>query len=146
MSTKTKRFSESLHSKFDAKAREKAKAFIEREYGFEVVDNPDPYGPDLMAYDGERFAGYVECEVKDVWKGRRFPFQTIQFPKRKSKFLTDAILFVMFNSKMNRCLIVDGRDLEKAKLVEVSNKYVKKGEFFYQVKANDVTFFNTEEL
>ena len=128
-----KRFSKSLFKQNDEVAKKAATKYYEN-IGYEVRLNDNKYGPDLLLFKENNFASYVECEVKRVWKDYEFPFPNIQFPERKSKYITDKpILFFMLNGKENRALIVKGTDLIISPLKEVSNKYVRHGESFFQV-------------
>lgn len=137
-----KKFSKKLHEQNDKKAREIAKEFFSK-YGYELRDNPDQYGVDLLAYDetGEHVM-YVEVEIKRVWKSGEFPYGSVQFPERKWKFcnLDKPTAFFMLSNDCKRALLVTGKDLVASPLKPVSNVYMKKNENFFQVPLNKVTF------
>jgi hypothetical protein len=138
---KTKRFSKKLHKQNDKKAREIATEWFAKE-GYELRDNPDKYGVDLLGYKNDELVMYVEVEIKRVWKEEKFPYGSVQFPSRKFKFcqLDKPTAFMMINNKCNRALLVTGQDLIKSPLKEVRNVYVDKGEDFFIVSLDKVTF------
>jgi len=140
-----KRFDKELYEQNDAKAKAAAKLYYNSQ-GIEVEKNPKRYGPDLRAFKDGQFIGFIECEIKKVWKDEVFPYETIQFPERKAKYVTQnedhPVTFFMLNKPCNRALIVEGKDMIESKLKEVPNKYVPRGEFFFQVPLNKAKFVN----
>lgn len=130
-----KRFSKRLYNQNDSQAKDICKEFwANRE--IELRDNPNRYGPDLLMFKDNEQIGMVECEIKRVWKGKDFPWPTIQFPERKAKYIDAAdgkIIFFMLNNECTHAVIVEGNDLITSEKKEVSNIYVRKGEYFYQV-------------
>ena len=65
-----KRFDRELFEKYDKAAREVTTKVLKSK-GYVVVEHPDRYAQDLIAYmplDDYEFN--VECEVKRVWKDR----------------------------------------------------------------------------
>lgn len=139
-----KRFSKSLYKKNDIVAKEAATKYYEG-LSYIVEENDDKFGPDLIIEKVENsniVQTYVECEVKRVWKDYEFPFENVQFPERKAKYLKldKPITFFMLNNKGNRALIVKGEDLAKSPMKEVPNKYVHSGELFFQVGLDKISF------
>jgi len=160
----TKKFNKKLFEQNDPKARKIAKEYFAKR-GIKLEDHKNKYGPDLVAkcklcleafgenttldiceicggdpeYQTCEFCPpfYVEVEIKRVWKDKKFPWATVQFPERKAKYVYQSnipVKFFMLNAKCNRAFIVDGKDILKSKLVPVYNKYMKGGdEFFFQV-------------
>lgn len=108
--------------------------------GKEAHVNEDLYGIDLVV-DG-RF--YCEVEVKHSWKGDEFPFETLQIPFRKMKFanLDKPSYFMVINSDRTRAIVVKHTDLLDSPVVEVWNKYVNKGEMFFQVPRKYLKFIS----
>ncbi len=99
--------------------------------------NKDRYGPDIIVYSGLSPSYYIEAEIKLVWKADSdmFPWETIQIPERKGKFMRmrKALEFWVFRQDLQRCIVIPGKVAKASPQVEVSNKYVSKGEMFYQV-------------
>ena len=62
-----KRFDKKLFEENDPKARAIAKKFFGTD-SLVLEDNPNRYGPDLMQIENGEHIGFVECEVKLVWK------------------------------------------------------------------------------
>jgi hypothetical protein len=131
MSMERKAFDRELYRANDNKARQATKRYFERK-GYTVYDHPDQYAQDLVVEDeGATFC--VECEVKNVWSGERFPYQSVQLPERKSKFFNTATMFFIWNKELTHAMTFWSQDVQQLEPVEVPNKYVQKGEYFYQI-------------
>jgi hypothetical protein len=142
----TKRFDKKLHEQNDERAPEIAKKYFSL-HGYELRDNPDKYGVDLLGYRDGEFVMYVEVEIKRVWTEEDFPYGSVQFPERKWKFcnLDKPTAFFMINNKCNRALLVTGKDLVASPLKLVSNVYMRKDENFFQVPLDKVTFVEIQK-
>jgi hypothetical protein len=143
----TKKFDKKLFDANDPKARELAIKFFKKSQGFAAKPNPDKYGVDLLLFKEDKHVAFAECEIKRVWKGKDFPYGSVQFPERKAKYVYQnnlPVVFIMFNADCNRALLVNGQDLLKSKLVQVPNVYVKSEECFFQVPLDKVTFIDIE--
>lgn len=132
-----KHFSKELFDANDPTARELALDTCEKLYKERGIPNPKRYGPDLVFKDF-----YVECEIKQHWKGKKFPYETIQFPERKVKYLTldKPTRFFMINKDLTYALIVTNEDMLASPLKMVHNKYVRMGEHFFQVPVSKAQF------
>lgn len=130
-----KKFDEKLYNNNDP-AKYLAIEFFRTKDKIAVV-NPDDYGIDLIV-DGKF---YCEVEVKHSWKGENFTFSTLQIPERKNKFTVSdkPVMFMIFNSDKSYAFLVKGEDVLDSPLVEVSNKYVKSGEKFFQIPVSKLT-------
>lgn len=128
-----KRFDRDLFNETDISARAAAKNYW-TSLGHTVEDHPDRYAIDLIVDTGtESF--YCEVEIKKVWKGAEFKYDTLQIPERKSKFakLDKPSCFMVFNNERSHAFICKHTTLLDSPVVEVPNKYVYKGELFFQV-------------
>lgn len=152
MSTR-KQFDQKLLESNDPTAREAIKDYIGRS-GLYVRDNPDTYGPDLIVYKGFKPLSFVEVEVKLVWKPEQniFPWDTVQLPERKLKFLNLGlpIEFFILRADLERAVFFPDHVVAKSPVVEVRNKYVKVGEMFCQIDIRqcqviDITPEKTDE-
>lgn len=144
-----KPFSKRLHEGHDSKAREVAKRYWKAE-GYVVLDNPNTKGVDLLIVDAktEEVIGYVEVEVKNNWNAKTFQYDTLQIPERKGKYLElygDKIRYMVFSKDLTQAFIADIVSFKRAALKEISNKYVRKGEYFYQVPIKDCDLVKMEE-
>ena len=138
-----KHFSKSDHDKYDEVARSNAKSFWARQ-GWQVEDNPDQYGVDLIAEkDGKRF--YLEVEVKRGWHGVDFKYDTIHLPVRKSKFLDRPTRFMVFNNSLTHAAVISRKAVQNSPVSVVPNYKVPIGEKFFDVPVEDVTFVYTME-
>ena len=143
-----KKFDRELFLKFDKLARDAGKRYWTSK-DYYVEDNKDRYGPDLivtsksLGVDGNTNKFYCEVEIKRPWKGKKFQYEKLQIPQRKGKFLDKSkyslpICFFVFNSDQTYGYLIEGETLAKTPVVEVPNKYVYKGEKFYQVPAKNL--------
>jgi hypothetical protein len=130
-----KPFSPGLFKENDNLARAAGKKYWSK-LGYEVWDNPDRYGPDLIV--NNEF--YCETEIKRVWKGPEFPYDTLQIAGRKQKFLDSELpcVFMVCNDEQTHAIIATEDEVRNSPLVEVPNRYVHKGEYFYQVPVTKV--------
>jgi len=129
-------FSKALFDETDTSARAAAKRYW-GSLGHTVEDHPDRYAVDLIVDTGsETF--YCEVEIKKVWQGAVFKYDTLQIPERKSKFakLDKPAYFMVFNDEKTHAFICPSSILLSSPVVEVPNKYVYKGELFFQVPVN----------
>jgi hypothetical protein len=128
---KYKKFSQELFDQYDTKAREVVKTYFSKT-DWKVVDNPDKYGPDLIATKDTYF---IEVEIKNAWQNTTFPFTSIQLPQRKQKFtkLQYETTFLVLSKDLTQFIGVWGKELTEDRLVEVKNKFIPNGEYFFQV-------------
>jgi hypothetical protein len=79
-----KKFDQALHDKYDPPARAAVIKWAGKEWKLQVIDNPDKYGVDLIAYRDGIQVGFIEVEVRS-WNP--CPFNTIHVPVRKKHML-----------------------------------------------------------
>lgn len=131
-----KPFDREMFDATDNPAREAVRDYIGRS-GLYVRDNPDTYGPDLIVYKGFKPLSYVEVEVKLVWKPEQyeFPWDTIQLPERKKKFLNLGlpIEFFILRADLERAVLIPDYVVLESPVEEVKNKYVSSGELFCKI-------------
>jgi hypothetical protein len=75
-----------------------------------------------------------------VWKGFDFPYDSVQLPERKKKFFDKPTLFFIWNEDCTRAATFWSAQVQQLTPVEVSNRYIRKGEYFYQVPLEIVRF------
>lgn len=143
----TKKFDVDLYKKNDLLAKHKARQLFNLILkDSNIYENPNQYSIDLIIdRNNERF-GYIEAEIKQIWISEQFPFDTIQIPKRKLKFTEEElnVYFCVFSKDLSYVAVITKEILLKSPLVEVSNKYIANGEYFFQVDVNNVCFYNCE--
>lgn len=135
-----KRFDRELYNENDTPAKDYVKELF-KDSEYRIVDNKKKTGVDLFVYkDGQHLCN-LECEIKRVWKTKDFPYESVQVPERKSKFfkLDKPTILVMLNADKSAYLAIKQENLNSSPLKEVPNKYVWKGELFYQVPLDKVT-------
>ena len=131
--SKRKRFSKSLHSENDIPARAAAVRYW-KALGYNVYENANNHIPDLtIETENARF--YSEVEVKRIWKGEAFQYDTLQIPERKRKYtgLDLPCTFMVFNNEQTHVFLCESSTLVTSPIVEVPNKFVPEGELFFQV-------------
>jgi len=131
-----KPFSQEVHDACDPVARAAVIGYMAKRWNLTAVPNPDKYKVDLIVENEFMVPiGYAEIEMRD-WES--CPFRTIHIPSRKKK---------LFDNDMPTNYFVVSRSLKKAwwcntdvilnsPLIEVPNKAVKSGEYFYDVPIN----------
>lgn len=144
-----KAFSNRLHDGHDGKARDAAKRYWKTQ-GYLAIDNPNTKGVDLLIMDPatEEVLGYCEVEVKNNWNNKTFQYETLQIPERKGKYLElygEQIRYMVFSKDLTQAFLLDKLSFKRAALKEISNKYVRKGEYFYQVPIKDCDLITVEE-
>jgi hypothetical protein len=131
MTAQRKRFDRDLFQKYDQLARDVTTKYLQS-IGYEVTEHPDRYAQDLIAYSTNKdFC--VECEVKLVWEVSEFPYPNVQLPERKKKFFSVPTQFFIWNKPLEHAMTFWSHDVATLEPVEVPNKYVYSGEYFYQV-------------
>lgn len=121
-----KRFNRELHEQNDKLAKEVVLKYL----GSGWEENPNTRGVDLVNNFTKQVA---ECEIKRVWRGSEFPYGDIQIPERKGKYRNLNIQFFVLNNEATHAINFLGNSLLESRLVEVPNKFVYKGEYFYKV-------------
>lgn len=131
---KTKPFNQEVHDACDPVARQAIIGYMAKTWNLFAVPNPDKYKVDLIVENEFMVpVGYAEIEMRD-WDA--VPFATIHVPGRKKK---------LFDNDMPTRYFVVSRGLKKAwwckvddilnsPLIEVPNKAVATGEYFYDVE------------
>ena len=137
-----KRFDRELFDKYDKAAREATTSVLKAK-GYDVVEHPDRYAQDLIAYMPlDDFEFHVECEVKRVWKEALFPYDSVQLPQRKQKFFDGKTRFFIWNKPLTHAATFWCNDIKDLEPVEVPNKYMYKDEYFYQIPLELVEFID----
>lgn len=131
---KHKRFDQELFELTDISARDATKQYLSR-MGQTAIDNPNKYCADLII-EG---LCYVECECKLVWKGPMFPWTSVHLPQRKKKFakLDMPVLFYIWNAEYSHAMRISGELLTDDRLIEVPNRMIANGEYFYDIPTNE---------
>ena len=109
-----------------------------------IEEHPDKYDIDLISYNKDReIYKYVEAEHSNSWKTIKFPYKRMNVPIRKKKFFIKYpnSLYVMVNENSTCMGVVHSEDILNSYIREVSNKYNKRGEYFYSVSLGDIEFY-----
>lgn len=141
MTDARKRFDPTLYEENDKIAKDFVKNLLKGTQ-YQAIDNPKKRGVDLLIYKDSVHICNIECEIKRVWKNKEFPYDSVQIPVRKEKYaiLDKPTIFTMLNNNQTDYLCFTNKEMLASPRVEVPNKYVYKGEFFFQINKNSVVF------
>jgi len=130
-----KRFDQQLFDDNDSVAKRTVTEYLLCTEDAIVENYPDPYHVDLLVTGGLGNKRAIECEVKRVWSGADFPWDSVQLPERKRKYLDCGypVEYWLLNNELSYAIVIPGDALLRHEPVEVSNRYVRKGERFYQI-------------
>ena len=161
MQGRYKPFDKELFKKNDKLGRKYAKHFLPRilrekdpkkYHSVEVKDNQDVYGPDLCCYNEGELVGYFETEIKHNWVSDKFPFQDLQIPERKAKWIDGhkglPVTFCVLSKpvgndsvpSIQNMVTVKGRTMSKCPLQVIPNKFMPHGEKFFKIPIDLVNF------
>ena len=131
-----KEFHKESHAGNDKPAKDLVINFLKSK-GLDAVENPDKYGIDIVV---PRY----EVERREIWIDE-FPFKTVHIPARKEKFLKHSIIYVVVNKDFNKLMFCRSEIIRQYNLIEVPNKSVPEGEYFYDVPIEKWRIYNTGE-
>lgn len=134
-----KKFDKGLHDQYDAIGRDMSKRYF-KQYNIELIDNPDIYGVDLIAYKNDKKYGYVEVEVRNAWDGINFRHQTLNIPYRKRKLLELdlPVCLLSWSSNGDYGFLCKAEVILRSEVIEKPNKYMAKSEYFFAVPVDEI--------
>ena len=125
-----KKFDQALHDMYDPPARAAVTAWIKMKWGYQVKDNPDIYGTDLILGKNGIRVGFAEVEVRQ-WNPV-CPFDTIHVPMRKKHMLeVPNMLFFALTHDMKNAYWIKGEKALQLPTIEMRDK--TKHEAYYDV-------------
>ena len=134
-----KPFSPGNHEANDGTGKKVVLEYLKKN-GIEAIENPDDYGIDIMA---PRF----EVERRTI-RTAKWPYNTVHVPERKTKFLVHDIWYVVVihhdidtykhpnSTPFDTLLLCESHIIKRCNLIEVPNRSMPKGEYFYDVPIN----------
>ena len=131
-----KEFNKESHAANDKPAKDLVINFLKSK-GLDAMENPDKYGIDIVV---PRY----EVERREIWIDE-FPFKTVHIPARKEKFLKHSIVYVVVNKDFDKLMFCRSEIIRQYNLIEVPNKSVPEGEYFYDVPIEKWRIYNTKE-
>ena len=131
----TKPFNKEVHDACDPPAREVVSKYIKSMWDMNAWHNPNQYAVDLIIEKDKNLIGYAEIEMRD-WND--CPFRTIHIPQRKKKLFDNQkkTIYFVVAANLKRLWYCDTKTILEFPLIEVPNKAVKEGEYFYDVPIN----------
>ena len=132
---KHKKFDKDLYTRFDGPAKEAMRVHLELT-GHVVTVPPENYGADLYS-EFKNARMYHEVEVSQAWKEKEHPFPLGSIPERKLRLakmhIDEPLFFWMLRLDLKRALVFPSFRLRKEFLVEVPNRKIESGEYFYRI-------------
>ena len=119
-----KKFNKKSHAVNDKPAKDLVIKFLKSK-GLDAMENPNDYGIDIMV-------SRYEVERREIWVNS-FPFKTVHIPARKAKFLKYNIIYAIVNKDFSKIMLCTSEIIRKYNKIEVPNKSVPRGEYFYDV-------------
>lgn len=136
MKGKLKPFGREIYEKWDAAAKSAVASHLSAQ-GYDVVVPPENYGADLYnMHPSKILIVNHEVEVSQMWGDVAFPYPTGSIPERKirlKQLIEGPLYFWMLNNRLNRAVVFSSAYMRKEFLVEVPNRIIHKGEYFYRI-------------
>jgi len=130
-----KPFDKGDYDKFDGPAKDAMRVHLELS-GYKVTVPPENYGADLYSELG-KLKIYHEVEVSQGWKAAHHPFPQGSVPERKKRLadmhINEPLYFWMLRLDLLRALVFPSFRLRPEYLIEVPNKKIHTGEYFYRI-------------
>lgn len=130
-----KPFEKDVYNKYDGPAKEAMRIHLEAQ-GHTVTIPPENYDVDLFS-DFHSIRMYHEVEVSEGWKLGDHPFPKGSVPERKHRLVElhpdVPLYFWMLRLDLKRAVVFSGKKLIDRWLIEVPNRKVPEGEFFYRI-------------
>ena len=140
-----KKFSKTLHDKYDPPARKAVTDWVKMKWGLECKPNPNEFGVDLIVFREGSPTGYIEVEVRG-WNYCHHP--TIHIAHRKEKLFQQdlPVLFFALTHDLTHAYWMKAALAEKCPLIEVKNFEVASGELFFDVPIEHFKYVDLTEL
>ena len=128
-----KEFNKDSYTVNDKPAKDLVINFLKSK-GLDAMENPDKYGIDIIV---PRY----EVERREVWVDK-FPFNTVHIPSRKEKFLKYSIIYAVVSRDFDKVMFCTSEVIKQHNQIEVPNKSVPEGEYFYDVPIEKWHIYN----
>jgi hypothetical protein len=132
-----KDFDPDLYNEFDSPAKDAMREHLLLKGHDRVVVPREDFGPDLYSFlCGMKM--YHEVEVSRGWANQMdFPFEKGSVPERKKRLANlvkdTPLYFWMLRKDLRRAVVFSSVYLRHEYLVEVKNRMIAEGEFFYRI-------------
>ena len=131
-----KDFDNDLYSEFDSPAKDAMREHLLLKGHDRVVVPPEDFGPDLYSVIGG-LNMYHEVEVSLGWAKDEYPFKCGSVPERKKRLAnlvkSTPLYFWMLRKDFRRTVVFSSVYLRHEYLVEVKNRLITTGEYFYRI-------------
>jgi len=127
-----KPFNKAAHASNDSIGKQTVLKLL-KSMDVEAEENSNPYGVDIILKEGY---GTYEVERRPIWD-ETWPFPTVHIPERKTKFLIPDMTYAVVNRDGNKVMLCSSETILKYEQLEVPNKEVVVGEYFYDVPLSE---------
>ena len=131
-----KDFDPDLYNEFDSPAKLAMEQHLLLKGHDRVVVPSEDFGPDLYSIIGG-LKMYHEVEVSRGWGQNVFPFECGSVPERKKRLANLVkqvpLYFWMLRKDLRRTVVFSSVYLRHEYLVEVKNRMIAEGEYFYRI-------------
>ena len=158
-SSKRKKFNPALYRKADPLAKECISKYLmslghevtipKENYGVDILSNPPL--PHLNHPNHPPVTEHHEVEMKFMWEGE-WPkgWRNVNIPFRKARLIdmvynkdeNARFFFYIIRKDCKQAWKMDGRVVQASPVVEVPNRAVPKGEYFYKVPLDKAELIN----
>ena len=135
------KFSKNLYDECDAFGKTVAKKFMIQE-GYELLDDTEAYRSHDLIFTKDNIPAKVEVEVKRVWSGRYFPYNTFTVPYRKR--YSQADLYIMISKNGEALLVIPMKDVLRAETI-VKDTCFTVGERFFSIPTSKARFYYLQD-
>ena len=106
---------------------------------YEITKNPDKYGIDLLIKRNNVIIGGIEVESHSKYWVFDFPFETVHFLGRKTKFIGKNNFYLMTSKNNLNCVLINFNQLCTDYLKTMDNSDCE-NEPIYKIPANQCIF------
>jgi hypothetical protein len=134
-------FRKKEYEKWDGPAKKAVRNYL-ISLGCVLAEDIEDYGADIVTR--EPLESYHEVEVKNGWTDE-WPshWKTLHIPFRKKRLIDmmkdkDDLTFYVLRKDLKQAWKIKGSQLTDDIVVEVPNKFKRKGEYFFNISVNNV--------
>lgn len=139
-----KPFSQDLFSQYDGPAIQTVRNYLESQGVHTNLG--EKFGVDLVVFrsGGYKPSSFVEVEVVSQWKdgSKPFPYPLCNIPERKGKYVSGELglpcTIYRLSADLRSAILVPDYLIAASPLVEVPNRLVAEGEFFFRCDVSEL--------
>ena len=137
-------FRKDKYDRWDSVAKSIIRTYLITKKGYQLASDVEDYNADIKVVKPE--VSYHEVEVKLGWK-EEWPehWHTIHIPYRKKRLidmmdLPNRLTFYVLRKDLKQAWLIKGSACKE--VVEIANKFMPKGEYFFNIPIKDARLIN----